>query len=187
MGKDRGNDRDRRDRDEELGDIFKDLGEDFSKLLNKLAEEGEAQFDVFSNIDDLKDLQGSGNFDFNSLKDIMDEFDLGGMPFEDFDDSAFKDSKGTKTERSSTGGSEPRSPHVDIFEEEDRIDVFVELPGISEDQISIQLQGDNIHLTAGEEPDRFEEDITLPTSQIKSMTKKLNNGILHLTLTRIEQ
>ncbi|MFP4589509.1 MAG: Hsp20/alpha crystallin family protein [Candidatus Bipolaricaulota bacterium] len=174
--------RDWDDDDEDISDVFKNIGRDLSKLLDKLAKEGEAGFDAFSNIEDIEDLREGEGFDINNLRDLMSDFGLGETGFEDFQPGTADRKEKNQTRRSQE--SETRKPNVDVFDEDDRVDVFVELPGIKEEQIQIQLQNDSIYLQAGEEPTKFETTIDLPTDEITSFSKTLKNGILHLTLNK---
>ena len=70
-------------------------------------------------------------------------------------------------------------PIVDIFDEKDRIKVIAELPGVSEDDIMVNLSGREIVIDAATEERRYHKAIELPCD-VKDMKKRYKNGILEL-------
>ena len=70
-------------------------------------------------------------------------------------------------------------PIVDIFDEKDRIKVIAELPGVSEDDIMVNLSGREIVIDAATEERRYHKIIELPCD-VKDMKKRYKNGILEL-------
>jgi HSP20 family protein len=71
-----------------------------------------------------------------------------------------------------------RAPIVDVLEGKDGITVIAELPGISEEELKIDLQGDNLEIQAG----RFSKKIALPCKAHGIQEKSYKNGILQLKL-----
>jgi HSP20 family protein len=67
---------------------------------------------------------------------------------------------------------------VDVLEGKDGITVIAELPGISEEELKIDLQGDNLEIQAG----RFSKKIALPCKANGIQEKSYKNGILQLKL-----
>jgi HSP20 family protein len=80
---------------------------------------------------------------------------------------------------------EVREPIVDIFDEKDHILVIVELPGVSENEIKIEVAGDILNLTAADKDRKYAKEILLP-GKVKPESKKTsyNNGILEITLEK---
>lgn len=80
---------------------------------------------------------------------------------------------------------EVREPIVDIFDEEDRILVIAELPGVSEDGIKIEVTGDILNVTASNKDKKYAKEILLP-SKVKADSVKTScrNGILEITLEK---
>ena len=79
---------------------------------------------------------------------------------------------------------EAREPVVDTFEEDDRIRVIAELPGVSESDIKYEIDGDLMTLsTEGDRP--YSAEVLLP-SAIKpgDIESSYNNGILELILKK---
>jgi HSP20 family protein len=80
---------------------------------------------------------------------------------------------------------EVREPMVDIFDEEDHILVIAELPGVSQDEIKIEVVGDILNLSACGTDRKYVKEMLLP-SKVKAETLKTayKNGILEITLEK---
>jgi HSP20 family protein len=78
---------------------------------------------------------------------------------------------------------EVREPIVDVFDEEDYILVIAELPGVSEDEIKVEVAGDILNLTASDRDRKYAKEILLP-GKVKSDSMKTSykNGVLEVTL-----
>ena len=168
---------------DDIADIFHDIGRDFSRLIERIAKDSESQFGSINdieNLDDLGDLSDMKGFDFDKIQDFMEQFNFGPGSFDDFDPGSFNEKNNKRKKKREE--PETRKPNVDVFEEDDTIEVFAELPGIAEEKISISIQGSKLNLEAGGKSHKFKKEIILPTSKIGAVSKKLNNGILHITL-----
>lgn len=164
-----------KDRDEDISDIFRDLGKDFSRLLDELAEQGEEGFSAFSNIDDLEEMPEFDGFDVGDLEDFFSQ--MGPGSFGDFEaDSPFESGE---EETEETGG-ETVSPNVDIYDRDNSTEVFVELPGVEEEDIELGFQGEVLKLRAEAAPDVYETNVNLPGENLKLQQERFNNGILQL-------
>lgn len=180
MGEDK--DKDKKDREEDISDVFRDLGKDFSRLLDRLAEQGEESFDVFSNIDELKEGSEFDQFDLTDLEDFFRQ--MGPGSFGDFEASSpFEKEEEEKEEPK----RETLSPNVDIYDQEETTEVFVELPGVEEEEIDLNLDGSTVKLQAGTPPDNYETNVKLPGKDLEMQTKRFNNGILHLTFREVSE
>jgi len=80
---------------------------------------------------------------------------------------------------------EVREPMVDIFDEENRILVIAELPGVSESEIKIEVTGDILNLAASDRDRKYAREILLP-GKVKpdSVKTAYKNGILEITLEK---
>ncbi len=92
--------------------------------------------------------------------------------------------------RETAGGpvvEEVREPIIDVFDEEDRILVIAELPGVSEDEVKIEVAGDILNLTASDKERKYAKELLLP-SKVKpeSMKTTYKNGILEIRLEKRE-
>lgn len=71
-----------------------------------------------------------------------------------------------------------REPIVDVLEGKDGITVIAELPGISEDELQMNLEGSELHISAG----KFSKKIALPHVVKEIKEKSHKNGILQIKL-----
>ncbi len=78
---------------------------------------------------------------------------------------------------------EEREPAVDIHEEEDRIEVIAELPGVEQKSITHEIKDDVLILNAGSIGRKYSKEVLLPAkaSVLKSSYK---NGIYRLILKK---
>lgn len=71
-----------------------------------------------------------------------------------------------------------REPIVDVLEGKDGITVIAELPGVSEEELQISLEGSDLHISAG----KFRKIIALPHAVKEIREKSHKNGILQIKL-----
>ena len=75
-------------------------------------------------------------------------------------------------------------PSVDVFEEEHRLKVVAELPGIKEKDIKVDLN-DNELIISADTPDRkYLKEIALPSVPEGEIDRTYRNGILEITLKK---
>ncbi|MCX6683908.1 MAG: Hsp20/alpha crystallin family protein [Methanoregula sp.] len=80
--------------------------------------------------------------------------------------------------------SETREPIVDVFDEADRLQVIVELPGVEEKDISIELKNSTLLLTAGKGERKYKKEIDLGVPVKGEPKKQYKNGILEINLKK---
>lgn len=80
--------------------------------------------------------------------------------------------------------AEVREPLVDLFDEEKEILVVVELPGVAEEEINVQVHDDVLSLeTSGQR--KYAKEVLLPgAAQAESLRQTYRNGILELRLSK---
>lgn len=71
-----------------------------------------------------------------------------------------------------------RQPIVDVMEGKDAITIIAELPGVSLEDLNLNLEGETLEITAGP----FSKKIALPRIAKSIIEKSFKNGILHLKL-----
>jgi len=71
-----------------------------------------------------------------------------------------------------------REPIVDVMEGKDGIMIIAELPGVSEEDLLMNLEGDTLEITAGQ----FSKKIAMPRTAKSIIEKSFKNGILHIKL-----
>ena len=73
-----------------------------------------------------------------------------------------------------------RDPIVDVLDGKDYITVIAELPGITEEDLTVQLKGESLEINAG----KFNKTVSLPCTPKSIMEKTYKNGILQLKIER---
>jgi HSP20 family protein len=149
-----------------FGGLFKGLG-NLIDLASKLSEEG------YERRGEIRDLpQGAKGVYGFSIRT------LAGKPVIESFGNIRETTKGPVVE-------EVREPMVDVFNEKDRILVIAELPGVSENEIKIEVAGDILNLAASDGDRKYAKEILLP-GKVKpdSMKTSYKNGILEITLEK---
>jgi len=84
--------------------------------------------------------------------------------------------------------TETREPIVDVFDEKDHILIVAELPGVSEDSITLDMKGDILTLEAGDEKRKYAKEILLP-AKVYPHTKETSfkNGVLEVRIKKIKE
>jgi HSP20 family protein len=81
--------------------------------------------------------------------------------------------------------SDVREPLVDVFDEETEVLVVAEMPGASEKEISVEVKGRDLSLTA-EGDHRYAKDVELPADVKPEPARKVyRNGLLELRFTKV--
>jgi len=153
-----------------LGGLFKGVGTLF-ELLSKMTEEGKGEF---SQTGELSGLPGKakGVYGFSIKTGI------GGKPVVEQFGNIKETEKGVLVE-------EIREPLTDIIVEEERVLVIAEVPGIEEEKVKIEINGDILNLEAEGAERKYAKEILLP-SPVEEKPEKvsLKNGILEITLLK---
>lgn len=149
-----------------FGGLFKGLG-NLIDLASKLNEEGIERKGEISGLP--KGAKGVYGFSVKTMagKPVIESF------------GNIKDTKkGPVVE-------EVREPMVDIFDEKDRILVIAELPGVSESEIKIEVNGDILNLVASDRDRKYAKEILLPGKVAPDSVKTTyKNGILEIILEK---
>jgi HSP20 family protein len=150
-----------------FGGIFKGLG-NLIELAAKMNEEGVNKTGEIKGLP--KDVKGVYGFKISTL--------MGGKPIIETFGNVKETAKGPVVE-------EVREPIVDVFDEKDHILVIVELPGVSKDNIKVEVSGDILNITTSGKTRQYAKEILLPY-KVKSETLKTayKNGILEITLEK---
>ena len=157
-----------------VGGLFKGLG-NFLDLLSNMIETGEDQGGESTRTGEFKvkglGEKGRGVYGFSVRTGI------GGIPRVEH----FGNIRSTQT---GPEVADVREPLVDVFNEAQEIVIAAELPGVSEDEIKIEIQDDVLSLeTTGER--KYAKEILLPTLvDAATLIKIYKNGILELRLKK---
>lgn len=154
-----------------LGGLFKGIG----KLV-----------DLASKIDDAGgEIRKEGEIDLGSLKKGMKgvfgfsvKTALGGKPVVESFGNIKKTAKGPVVE-------EIREPITDVFDEEKEIRVYAEMPGVSREDIDLDLKEDILEISAQSGDRKYHKEVLLP-AKVKpdSLNFNYKNGILEVRMNK---
>lgn len=74
-----------------------------------------------------------------------------------------------------------REPLVDVFDEDDAVRIVAEMPGVGEEDIECDLEGDVFRMAAERGDVRYFKEILLPKSFVRpSLELNANNGVIEV-------
>lgn len=73
---------------------------------------------------------------------------------------------------------------VDIFDEDNWIDVIAVIPGVDEESIEIKIEGNRLDITVSKGGKRIRKELLLPCSPQGEFTKTYKNGIFEVRLNK---
>lgn len=151
---------------------------------------------LFSGIEKLVDLAAKlkeaggeikkeGEIDLSHLKEGMKgvfgfsvKTAVGGKPIVEPFGNIKKTPKGPKVE-------EEREPITDVFNEKDEVVVMAEMPGVSEDVISVELKGDILEIHAAAKDRKYRKEVLLPAKvKYNTLAQVYKNGILEVRIKK---
>lgn len=164
------------DIDFEIGKLsFGGLFKGIEKLIGLAAELKEAGGEI----------KKEGEIDLSRLKEGMKgvygfsiKTAVGGKPIVETFGNIKKTPEGPVVE-------EEREPLTDVFDEKDEVVVIAEIPGVSEDGISVDLKGDILEISAVSKNRKYRKEVLLPV-QVKKETLSytFKNGILEVRIKK---
>ena len=146
-----------------FGGILTELG-NFTQDITKMVEEGKTE------------MSKTGEISFDRSKKVKGMYGVSvrmggdGMPR--------VDTFGRRPD------SETREPIVDVFDEADRLQVIVELPGVEEKDIALDIKDTLLIITAGKGERKYKKEIDLGASVKGEPKKQYKNGILEINLKK---
>jgi len=154
-----------------FGGIFKGLA-DLIEKLGDLAEKGEELRKTGEILGKEKEVKGVYGF---SVKMGLGEKGDKGIKVEPFGNIR----KDVETGKAKV--QEIREPVVDVFEEKDYTLVVAEIPGISVEDVRLDVKDDLLTIYAEKGDKKYRKEILLPKSYPRQkMTLSCNNGILEI-------
>jgi HSP20 family protein len=151
-----------------LGEILKGLG-GFIDLLGELGEGKEIR-----RSGELKGSLGQ----LRGLYGVSIKSGLGGVPVVEQFGNIRPTPEGPEV-------SDVREPLADIFDEPGHISVVVELPGVTNDEIKIEVEGDILTLEAAGRDRRYSKELLLPAQvDAASLHRSFQNAILEIRLEK---
>ena len=81
---------------------------------------------------------------------------------------------------------EVREPIVDVFDEQGHVRLIAEVPGVSEEGLSVELKGDILSLSAASKDRQYAKEVLLPCPvKRETIQRSFHNGILEITLEKV--
>ena len=131
------------------------------------------------------EIRKEGKIDLSNLKDGMKgvfgfsiKTATGGRPVVEHFGNIKKTPRGAKVE-------EEREPITDVFDEKKEIRVYAEMPGVSENDIKVDLKGDILNISAKNGDRKYRKEVLLPAEgKNKVFTSSFKNGILEIKIKK---
>ena len=74
---------------------------------------------------------------------------------------------------------------VDVFDEDEEIQIYAEMPGVSQGDIKLDLKEDILDISAEAGERKYHKEVLLPSAvQAETMTSNYNNGILEIKVKK---
>jgi HSP20 family protein len=154
-----------------LGGLFKGI-ENLVDLAAKLKDAG-------------GEINKEGEIDLSNLKEGMKgvfgfsvKTAVGGKPVVESFGNVKKTPKGPKVE-------EEREPITDVFDEDQEIRIYAEMPGVNEADIKLDLTEDILDISAQTGDRKYHKEVLLPAKvQADTMTCSYANGILEIKVKK---
>ena len=154
-----------------LGGLFKgieklvDLAADLKGAGGEIRKEGEID------LGQLKEgMKGVFGFSIRTA--------VGGKPIVEPFGNIKKTPKGPTVE-------EQREPITDVFDEKGEVKVYAEMPGVNEEDITINLKGDILNISAQSGERKYQKEILLPMQAKKeALSYTYKNGMLEVRIKK---
>lgn len=155
-----------------LGKLFNGIG-NFVDLVGQMTEKGE-EF-----VEKTKKFQGKGALkDLKGIYGFSVKVGLGGKPTVEPFGNIKTTPKGPVVE-------ETREPIVDILEEEDEIQILAEMPGIEEQDVTLEINGDILILSAVGSDRKYHKELLLPAQvEPEVISRSHKNGIFEARFSK---
>jgi HSP20 family protein len=74
---------------------------------------------------------------------------------------------------------------TDVFDEENELIIIAEMPGMAEEDISLELKEDILEISAANKLRKYHKEMLLPAKEVKeNLTSTYNNGILEIRIKK---
>lgn len=154
-----------------LGGLFKgieklvDLAADLKEAGGEIKKEGEIDLSHLK-----KGMKGVFGFSVKTA--------AGGKPIVEPFGNIKKTPKGPKVE-------EEREPIIDVFDETEEIKVYAEMPGVSKEDIKLDLKEDILDISARSGDRKYHKEVLLPAKlKTENMTSSYTNGMLEVKIKK---
>ena len=174
-----------------LGGLFKGIGKlvdiaaDLSAKSGSASGGKESGGEVSAKGGPVSGWNKEGEIDLSHLKKGMKgvfgfsvKNAIGGKPIVESFGNIKKTPKGPKVE-------EEREPIIDIFDEKEEIKVYAEMPGVSKEDIKLDLKEDILDISARSGDRKYHKEVLLPAKlKAENMTSAYTNGMLEVKIKK---
>jgi HSP20 family protein len=152
-----------------FGGLFQGIGNLFD-LVSKLDEEAKGET--------RREREFTTASGHRAVYGVSVKTGIGGIPTIETFGNIKKTARGPVVE-------EERRPLVDIFAEKDHILIIVELPGVEEGDISTNIKGDILTLSATSGERKYYTEVVLPQdADTNTLERKYKNGVLEIRMSK---
>jgi HSP20 family protein len=103
---------------------------------------------------------------------------VGGKPIVESFGNVKKTPEGPKVE-------EEREPLTDVFDEDQEIRIYAEMPGVNQEDIKVDLKEDILDISAQTGDRKYHKEVLLPAKvKADTMTFSYTNGILEIKVKK---
>jgi len=174
-----------------LGGLFKGIGKlvdiaaDLSAKSGSASGGKESGGEVSAKGGPVSGWNKEGEIDLSHLKKGMKgvfgfsvKNAIGGKPIVESFGNIKKTPKGPKVE-------EEREPMTDVFDEKEEVRIYVEMPGINEENIKLDLKGDILDISAQSGDKKYHKEVLLPAKvKAEILSRSYKNGILEVKIKK---
>jgi HSP20 family protein len=168
------------------GEGKKEEGLDFDFGIGGLFKGIEKLVDLAANLKEAGgEIKKEGEIDLSHLKKGMKgvfgfsiKTAVGGKPIVEPFGNIKKTPKGPKVE-------EEREPIIDVFDEKEEIKVYAEMPGVSQEDIKLDLKEDILDISSQSGDRKYHKEVLLPAKvKAENLTSSYKNGILEVKIKK---
>ena len=151
-----------------INDLFREIEDEFQDFIR--------EFERFSPREEIKEIKGPFVYGFRIT------IGPDGVPkIEEFGNvRRRREGKPMITEI-----SEEREPLVDVLDEEDKVRIIAEMPGVEKDKIKLKVQNGKLIIKASNEHRKYYKEVDLPAEvDIKKAKASYRNGVLEVEIPK---
>jgi len=80
---------------------------------------------------------------------------------------------------------EEREPMTDVFDEQEEVKIYAEMPGVNEADIKVEVKGDILDIATRSGDRKYHKEVLLPAPvKAETLVKSYKNGILEIRIKK---
>ncbi len=154
-----------------LGELFNGIGK-LVDLIQQMDREGKSE------IGQIKELKNLGEKGLRGVFGINIKTGLEGI-------SRLDSFGNIRQDQGDLIIDEVQEPNVDLFQEDEYLQIIAEVPGVKESDIKIESKGNQLNISAISTIRQYRKEILLPfPAESKNISTGFNNGILEIKIKK---